>query len=221
MEQLTLEICRVKLQEAFDSNDRGVMVNALQYVTSSLPFSVAYDGFEETRLIFYANGKRACKMSIDQLDFISAKWNIQGYMIAIDKEFARAKFYSSNYSGASERLFVGDRAFEKKDVLYRRDGNELSVDGLLKVCGYAVKLAQVVEPDNKLYDKSSAAVSVFKGLEFVLNNEGKDRKCAKMLHLANDFLVEVVKPSLVSNGAKSALVGMSLLVDLAIEFFVG
>lgn len=221
MEQLTLEICRVKLQEKFDSNDRGVMVNALQYVTSLLPFSVAYDGFEETRIIFYSNRRPAYKMHIDQLDQISAKWNIQGYMNAIDKEFARAKFYSSNYSGARERLFVGNRAFEKKDVLYKRDGNELSVDGLLKVCGCAVKIAQVVEPDNKLYDKSCAAVSVFKGLELVPNNEGKDRRNAKMLHLANDFLVEVVKPSLVSNGAKSALVGMSLLVDLAIEFFVG
>lgn len=221
MEQLTLEICRVKLQEAFDSNDRGVMVNTLQYVTSSLPFSVAYDGFEETRIIFYSNRRPAYKMAIDQLDHISAKWNVQGYMNAIDKEFVRAKFYSSNYFGASERLFVGDGAFEKKEVLYRRGADELSVEGLLKVCGYAVKIAQVVGPDNKLYDKSSAAVSVFKGLEFVLNNEGKDRKCAKMLHLANDFLVEVVKPSLVSNGAKSALVGMSLLVDLAIEFFVG
>ena len=221
MEQLTLEICRVKLQEKFDSNDRGVMVNALQYVTSLLPFSVAYDGFEETRIIFYSNRRPAYKMHIDQLDQISAKWNIQGYMNAIDKEFARAKFYSSNYSGASERLFVGNRAFEKKDVLYKRDGNELSVDGLLKVCGCAVKIAQVVELDNKLYDKSCAAVSVFKGLELVPNNEGKDRRNAKMLHLANDFLVEVVKPNLVSNGAKSALVGMSLLVDLAIEFFVG
>ena len=95
MEQLTLEICRVKLQEAFDSNDRGVMVNTLQYVTSSLPFSVAYDGFEETRIIFYSNRRPAYKMSIDQLDHISAKWNIQGYMNAIDKEFARAKSYSS------------------------------------------------------------------------------------------------------------------------------
>lgn len=221
MEQLTLEICRVKLQEAFDSNDRSVMVNALHYVTSSLPFSVAYDGYEETRLIFYANGRLAHKMSIYQLDFLSAKWNIQGYMNAIDKEFARAKFYSSNYSGASERLFIGDRAFELKELLYRRGADELSVEGLLKVCGYAVKIAQVVEPDNKLYDKSSAAVSVFKGLEFVLNNEGKDSKCAKMLHLANDFLAWVVKPRLAYREGKSALVGMSLLVDLAIEFFVG
>jgi hypothetical protein len=128
---------------------------------------------------------------------------------------------SANYSGASERLFVGDRTFEKEDVLYRRGGDELNVDGLLKVCGYAVKIAQVVEPDNEFYDKSSAAVSVFKGLELVLNNDGKDSKCAKMLHLANDFLVGVLKPSLVSNGAKSALVGMSLLVDLVIDFFVG
>ena len=160
-------------------------------------------------------------MPIEQLDFTCARWNVLGYINAIDKAFARSNFYSYKYSGACESLFIGDRTFEKKDVLYKKGADELSVDGLLKVCGYAVKIAQVVEPDNKLYDKSSAAVSVFKGLELVLNNKGSDNKFAKMLHLANDFLVGVVKPSLVSNGAKSALVGMSLLVDLAIEFFVG
>ena len=72
-----------------------------------------------------------------------------------------------------------------------------------------------------MYDKSSAAVSVFKGLEMVLNNEGRDNRCEKMLHLANDFMVGVVKPSLASKGEKSALVGLSLLVDLAIDFFAG
>lgn len=63
-------------------------------------------------------------------------------------------------------------------------------------------------------------MSVFKGLELVLNNKDLDNKCAKMLHLANDFLVGVVKPSLESKGAKSTLVGLSLLVDLTIDFFV-
>ena len=84
-------------------------------------------------------------------------------MNAIDKELARVKFYSYNYSGASERLFIGNRTFEKKGVLYRRGDNELSVEGVLKVCGYAVKVGQVMEPDNKLCDKSSAVVAVFKG----------------------------------------------------------
>ena len=57
-------------------------------------------------------------------------------------------------------LFTNERTFDKTDVLYRRGGNELSVDGLLEVCGYSVKIAQIVEPDNKMYDMSSAAVSV-------------------------------------------------------------
>lgn len=125
----------------------------------------------------------------------------------------------SNYSMVNDVLFANERTFDKTDVLYRRGGNELSVDGLLEVCGYSVKIAQIVEPDNKMYDMSSAAVSVFKGLELVLNNEAKDNKCAKMLHLANDFMVGVVKPSLESKETKSALLGLSLLVDLAIDFF--
>lgn len=147
MEQLTLEICKNKLQEAFDSNNKDVMVAALRYVTSFLPYSVMYDGVTETRVIFYSNGKIPYDIDFEQLDFVCAKWNVQGYINAIDKVFAKNNFYSSKYQIARDVLFLGDRTFERSDVLYSSGNGELSVDGLLKVSGYAVKLAQFVNPD--------------------------------------------------------------------------
>ena len=68
-------------------------------------------------------------------------------------------------------------------------------------------------------DEAGAAVSVFKGLELVLNNKGESSTIPKMLHLANDFLLRAVKPSLEKKEHKQAAVGLSLLVDLAIDFF--
>ena len=41
----------------------------------------------------------------------------------------------------------------------------------------------------------------------------------KMLHLANDFLLRAVKPSLEEKEQKPVAVGLSLLVDLVIDFF--
>ena len=68
---------------------------------------------------------------------------------------------------------------------------------------------------------SYAAVSVFKGLEYILENRTGYGAFLKMLHLTNDFLLRAVKPSLEKKEHKQAAVGLSLLVDLAIDFFGG
>ena len=84
---------------------------------------------------------------------------------------------------------------------------------------YAVKIGEAINPNDTLYDEAGAAVSVFKGLELVLNNKGESNTIPKMLHLANDFLLRAVKPSLAKKEHKQVAVGLSLLVDLAIDFF--
>ena len=74
-----------------------------------------------------------------------------------------------------------------------------------------------INPDDELFDEASAAVSVFKGLELILGNKSKSSYVPKMLHLANDFL-RAVKPSLETKESKQLAVGVSLLVDLSIDF---
>ena len=112
-----------------------------------------------------------------------------------------------------------EKGFTKSDILYEKGIDKLSVAGFLSVCGYAVKVGEAINLDNTLYDEAGAAVSVFKGLELVLNNKGESSTTPKMLHLANDFLLRAVKPSLEKKEHKQAAVGLSLLVDLAIDFF--
>ena len=216
---LILEICRVNLQEALDSNCKDVMVKSLNFVSKVLPYSVVYRAVDETRVIVYNNGRTPLRVSFEQLDIFSAKWNVQGFINAIDKEFACVQYNSYRSSFAKDVIFDRDEVFAKDDVLFMSGSDVLSVAGLLQVCSYAVEVGEAVGDEEEFFDEASAAVSVFKGLELVLNNEGVGNKCAKMLHLANDFLVCVVKPSLRSKEDVQIAIGLSLFVDLAIDFF--
>lgn len=216
---LILEICRVNLQEALDSNCKDVMVKSLNFVSKVLPYSVVYRAVDETRVIVYNNGRTPVRVSYDQLDRLSAVWNVQGFINAIDKEFACVQYNSYRSSFAKDVIFDRDEVFAKDDVLFKSGAGVLSVAGLLQVCSYAVEVGSAVGVDDESFDEVSAAVCVFKGLELVLNNEGFGNKCAKMLHLANDFLVCFVKPSLRSKEDVQIASGLSLFVDLAIDFF--
>ena len=219
---LILQICRVKLQEALDSGRKERMIESLKYSSGILPYSVAYSGVEETRVIVYSNGGWPVEMQFDKLDEVSAKWNVQGFISAIDKEFTYVQYKSYRVQFERSRvLFERDVVWKGRDVLYEHGSDVLDVDGFLKVCGYAVKVGEAIGPNNELFDEAGAAVSVFKGLELVLNNKGESNTVPKMLHLANDFLLRAVKPSLEKKEHKQVTVGLSLLVDLAIDFFSG
>jgi len=59
---------------------------------------------------------------------------------------------------------------------------------------------------------------VGKNEQLILGNKLKSSSVQKMLHLANDFLLRAVKPSLETKESKQLAVGVSLLVDLSIDF---
>ena len=216
---LILQICRVKLQEALDSGSKERMVESLKYALRMLPYSVAYSGVEETRVIVYSNGHWPVVIQLDKLDAVSAKWNVQGFISAIDKEFTYYQYKSYRISfERSLSVFERDVVWKGSDVLYEDEHRVLNVDGFLNVCGYAVKVGEAFNPDDELFDEASAVVSVFKGLELILGNRLKSSSVPKMLHLANDFLLRAVKPSLETKESKQLAVGVSLLVDLSIDF---
>ena len=210
----------VKLQEALDSGRKEKMIESLKYSSGILPFSVALNGVEETRVIIYSKHGRPMRASFEYLDELSAMWNVQGFIAAIDKERAYVQYelYSTPFE-RSRVVFERDVVWRGSDVLYEKGPRALDVNGFLKVCGYAVKVGEAIDPNNELFDEAGAAVSVFKGLELVLNNKGESNTIPKMLHLANDFLLRAVKPSLAKKEHKQVAVGLSLLVDLAIDFF--
>ena len=218
---LILQICRVRLQEALDSGRKEEMIESLKYSKKVLPYSVARNGVEETRVIIYSNHGRPERMPFEYLDELSVRWNVQGFIAAIDKELMYVQY--KRYRVPFERcraVFERDVVWKGSDVLYEHGSGVLDVEGFLKVCGYAVKVGEAVDSNNELFDEACAAVSVFKGLELVLENSaGYDSTAPRMLYLANDFLVKAVRPSLEKEDCQQAAVGLSLLVDLAIDFF--
>ena len=217
---LILQICRVKLQEALDSGRKEEMIESIKYSQGILPYSVAVNGVEETRVIIYSNHGRPERMPFEHLDELSARWNVQGFIAAIDKEFTYVQYRRCREPFERCRaVFERDVVWRSDDVLYGQGSRVLDVEGFLKVCGYAVKVGEAVDSNNELFDEACAAVSVFKGLEYILENRTGYGTFPKMLHLANDFLLRAVKPSLEKKEHKQVAVGLSLLVDLAIDFF--
>ena len=219
-DHLILEICRVKLQEALDSNKKDKMIASLKYVNGILPYSVLFNGVDEARVIIYSKGRVPVRVEYDDLNLPNARWNVQGLIAAIDKEFmyVQCDSYRTRFARVGE-IFHKQEMWQKEDVLYQKDANVLNVENFLSVCSYAIKLGQTIDPDNELYDEASAAVSVFKGLECVLSNKRVSNTIPYMLHLANDFLLVAVKPSLEKSEHKQDATNLSLFVDLVIDFF--
>lgn len=215
---LVLQICRVKLQEALDSNHRDVMVSALKYAGRVLPFSVFYSGMIEARVIFYSYRLVPERVSFERLEFLSARWYVLGFINAIDREFSFVQYNCFRTHLAVSVLFERDELFRSDDVLYDNGVSVLRVGDLIMVCDYAVEVGEEVKHSSKFYDEAEAAVSVFKALRMVLDNKECYSQVPRMLYLANDFLLFVVKPSLGRKGHKRAVAGLGGLVDLTVEF---
>ena len=64
---------------------------------------------------------------------------------------------------------------------------------------YATSIAEIIDPNNEDYAKASATISVFQGIENILNGRPDNKPINKMIHLAASFLSTTVKStSLVS-----------------------
>lgn len=216
---LVLQICRVKLQEALDSNHRDVMVSALKYAGRVLPFSVFYSGMIEARVIFYSYRLVPERVSFERLEFLSARWYVLGFINAIDREFSFVQYNCFRAPLAVSVLFERDELFRKDDVLFDNGVAVLRVGDLIRVCDYAVEVGEEVKHSSRFYDEAGAAVSVFKALRMVLYNKECYSQVPRMLHLANDFLLFVVKPSLDRRGHKRVAASFRGLIDLTVEFF--
>ena len=100
-------------------------------------------------------------------------------------------------------------------------GQQLKVADLLKVSKYAVSIAEAIDPSNEEYAKANAAITVFQGIDAVLNNKPEDKPINKMLHLATSFISSVVKLSIKDDEAKRGVTTTAIMVDLVIDFFCG
>lgn len=155
-----------------------------------------------------------------QLTTHDAKLNVKGCMKGISKILSEMQFYETNYIYAQNILYQPNYTFKQDGVLHQSpQGQKLTVADLLTVSKYAIGVAEAIDPDNEAFAKANAAITVFQGIEAILNNKPEDKPVNKMLHLATSFLSSVVKSSLKDNEAKRGVTITAIMVDLAIDFF--
>ena len=146
--------------------------------------------------------------------------NVQGCLNAIHEELGRRNIYSTKYTYAQSVLDRPTHTFQHEEVLYQNiQGHQLKVADLLAVSKYAVSIAEVIEPSNEEYAKANAAITVFQGIDAILNNKPEDKPVNKMLHLATSFISSVVKSSIKDDEARRGITITAIMVDLAIDFF--
>lgn len=77
----------------------------------------------------------------------------------------------------------------------------------------------MMNPDEEKIELASAAITVFQGIETVLNNKPQDIPINKKLHIANGFLSSIVKVNIEDRDTKRGITITSTLIDLVIDFF--
>ena len=220
-EVLRLEIAYSNLSRAYASGLRDEMIGAVATALISNPNHVITlkNGIDKvfTRQYGYKFLRNLNWCFISDEDI---KLNVEGCLKAIRETLSQYKFYDHNYTYAQRVLYRPTHAFQQEEVLYQNtEGCQLKVADLLAVSKYAVSVAEAIDPSNEEYAKANAAITVFQGIDAILNNKPEDKPINKMLHLATSFISSVVKSSIKDNEAKRGVTITAIMVDLAIDFF--
>lgn len=221
-ESLRLEIAYSNLYQAYISGNVDSM--RYQYYLASqinIPF-FANSIQGHTKLVMQSNNiLPTAAISIYAIqDKDQVLMNVLGCLNAIHEELGRRNIYSTQYTYAQSVLYRPTHTFQQEEVLYQNNqGRQLKVADLLAVSKYAVSIAEAIEPSNEEYAKANAAITVFQGIDAILNNEPEDKPVNKMLHLATSFISSVVKLSIKDDEAKRGVAITAIMVDLAIDFF--
>ena len=221
-EFLRLEIAYSNLYQAYISENVDSM--RYQYDLASqinIPF-FANSIQSHTKLVMLSNNVLpTATISIYAIqDKNEVLMNVQGCLNAIHEELGRRNIYSTQYTYAQSVLYRPTHSFQQEEVLYQNVlGHQLKVADFLAVLKYAVSVAEAIDPSNEEYAKASAAITVFQGIDAILNNRPEDKPINKMLHLATSFISSVVKSTIKDDEAKRGITITAIMVDLAIDFF--
>ena len=221
-EFLRLEIAYSNLYRAYMLGDIDCMRYQYDLATRiNIPF-LANSIQSHTKLVMRSNN--LVPMVTNSIYAVQDKndvlMNVQGCLNAIHEELDRRNIYSTQYTYAQCVLYRPTHTFQQEEVLYQNaQGHQLKVADLLAVSKYAVSIAEAIEPSNEKYAKANAAITVFQGLDAILNNKPEDKPVNKMLHLATSFISSVVKSSIKDDEAKRGVSITAIMIDLAIDFF--
>lgn len=205
-----------KLERVKTSYIHANIVNALLDTNSKFPV-------EQRIRAHYIYKKRPYRfVNFNDFNYIELCKRTKWYIDILTEELHyiqvdNAKDYALTDS-ALELLFKNPPLFNDGYVLYRDNENELTVSDLLSAIGYAQKFIETT--GGKFDEKYSIALQALNVIDLILHNKSQDKPFSKSLHILNDVLTEVAKSTKERSRKDSELSGISLIIDLAIDFLV-
>ena len=215
-----LEDCQTRIYNALQRNNKADKLNAYDYVVSHVSgmqaeLDIKWEGLKQL-------GYLVSKSSRENIDDISLNINLHFCIDVINKRM-RLHFSSPISPTAVQIVFFSPVPLEQSAVLYEEKGTggterRLKVSDLLSVLSYAKKFAEAnLDAD---FDRYNGGLLAIQTVDLAIHHKPVDKPLNKTLHLVNDILTEFAKTLSKDKETKRTASGISLLVDLAIDFLV-
>ena len=217
-----LERSLTQIQNAFVKGNRESKEEAYRYAKSHVlglqeDLDVRWNAWCKEGI-----GRYYYPCDVSFMDDFSLNLNLR-FCNEIIGERMRIDFHSPISPNAIQMLFFFPEPLQQDTVLYEEkneDGEEkrLKLSDFLSVLSYTRKFAEAnLDAD---FDKYNGGLLAIRTTELAINHKPVDKPLNKTLHLVNDIFTECAKAFHQDKEAKRTASGISLLVDLAIDFLV-
>ena len=215
--------CQRQIYNALWSSTRSDKENAFNYACQNIP---NMKGDLDNKWKYWskqAPGREYWTVdNISSVSYPGLEMNLR-FCSEVISERMKIDFHSPISPNAVQILFFSPEPLQKDMVLYEEkdeDGDErkLKFSDFLSVLSYADKFVKMSFGGDK--DKCNNSLTALKTVDLAINHKPVDKPLNKSLHLVNDILTEYAKALSKDKETKRTASGISLLVDLAIDFLV-
>ena len=214
----SLENCEMQIYNALYNGNRQEKENALEYAVTHM------QGMKEELHGYWLElqkmgGVRFLKMCrINELTDEGLFCNLNFCIDIINHRINTYNFCSiSTY--AVQTIFYNQTTFVQNDIIYYNQDKKLTVSDFLSALDYAKKFSEACLGAD--YSKYSEALQAIKTVDLALHHKKEDKPLNKTLHLVNNLLTECARKAHKEESEKRIVSGISLIIDLAIDFLVG
>ena len=218
-----LEDCQTRIYNALQFGNRKDKEEAFEYAWLNIPnLREELDYKWEQDKDMYIKHDNKSVPSLSQVKDLVLNINLHFCIDAINKRM-RLHFASPISPNAMQIVFFSPVPLEQSTILYEEKGTggserQLKVADFLSALNYAKKFAEAnLDAD---FDKYNGGLLAIRTTELAINHKPVDKPLNKTLHLVNDIFTECAKAFHQDKEAKRTASGISLLVDLAIDFLV-
>ena len=170
----------------------------------------------------YEHNKKTVECNVVVMEEPDLDQNLR-FCNEVISERMRIDFHSPISPNAMQLLFFSPDPLQQDTMLYEEkneDGEEkrLKFSDFLSVLSYADKFVRMNFGGDQ--DKCNNSLIALKTVDLAINHKPVDKPLNKALHLVNDILTEIASANSKNQETKRTASGISLLVDLAIDFLV-